>query len=261
MVSDVGKRIAALRKQKGWSQVELAERLNVSDKAVSKWENGGMPSIDLFPQLARVFNVSIDYLMLGDEGYKASEENDVASSAYEECVTHQESSFESKVKMLSVTDMELILSDQRSLYTDEELEIIQERYEDMRQAPEPEDIALGEEKVAVSRLPKRLQCPKCDGINENPDRFCAFCGQDLLEYDYHYEGTEWEPEYRAGCLAYFLAFLIPIAGLIWGLVKKEKSLIIFSSILLAINVLSAFICANIVSELISSLDSIGYYYY
>ena len=34
----VGQTIAALRKKKGWTQVELAEKLQVSDKAVSKWE-------------------------------------------------------------------------------------------------------------------------------------------------------------------------------------------------------------------------------
>ena len=48
-IIDVGKRVAMLRKAKGWSQLELAEKLNVSDKTVSKWENGGMPGIDLFP--------------------------------------------------------------------------------------------------------------------------------------------------------------------------------------------------------------------
>ena len=35
----IGKTIAELRKAKGWTQIELAERLNISDKAVSKWES------------------------------------------------------------------------------------------------------------------------------------------------------------------------------------------------------------------------------
>ena len=42
-IKDVGQRIAKLRKEKGLSQIELAKKLNVSDKTVSKWENGGMP--------------------------------------------------------------------------------------------------------------------------------------------------------------------------------------------------------------------------
>ena len=42
----IGKTIASLRKSKGWTQVELAEKLNVSDKAVSKWESeAGFPEI------------------------------------------------------------------------------------------------------------------------------------------------------------------------------------------------------------------------
>lgn len=62
----IGKTIATLRKSKGWTQVELAERLNVSDKAVSKWESeGGLPEITQFPILAKLFDVSIDYLMTG----------------------------------------------------------------------------------------------------------------------------------------------------------------------------------------------------
>lgn len=66
MVHSIGKTIAELRKAKGWTQIELAEKLQVSDKAVSKWEQeGGVPSIEFFPALAEVFGVTIDYLMTG----------------------------------------------------------------------------------------------------------------------------------------------------------------------------------------------------
>lgn len=62
----IGKTIASLRKSQGWTQVELAEKLNVSDKAVSKWESeAGLPEISQFPILAKLFNVSIDFLMTG----------------------------------------------------------------------------------------------------------------------------------------------------------------------------------------------------
>lgn len=63
---NIGATIAELRKAKGWTQAELAEKLNVSDKAVSKWEqDGGYPSIEFFPLLAELFGVTIDYLMTG----------------------------------------------------------------------------------------------------------------------------------------------------------------------------------------------------
>ena len=62
----VGERIARLRSEKGMTQVELAEKLGVSDKAVSKWELGGCyPDVTMFPLLADIFGVSIDFLMRG----------------------------------------------------------------------------------------------------------------------------------------------------------------------------------------------------
>ena len=67
----IGKTIAELRKAKGWTQVELAEKLQVSDKAISKWEkDNGSPSVEFFPILAELFGVSIDYIMTGKETEK-----------------------------------------------------------------------------------------------------------------------------------------------------------------------------------------------
>lgn len=64
----IGAIIAKLRRQNEWSQAVLAEKLGISDKAVSKWESGrGFPDITLFPIMAELFGVSIDYLMLGEE--------------------------------------------------------------------------------------------------------------------------------------------------------------------------------------------------
>ena len=62
----VGQTIATLRKKMGWTQVELAEKLQVSDKAVSKWEkDDSYPSIEFLPVLASLFGVTIDYLITG----------------------------------------------------------------------------------------------------------------------------------------------------------------------------------------------------
>jgi transcriptional regulator with XRE-family HTH domain len=61
-----GDRIKELRKAKNLTQLELANKLNITDKAVSKWEsNQGDPSIDLLIELSKVFDVSIDYLLTG----------------------------------------------------------------------------------------------------------------------------------------------------------------------------------------------------
>ncbi|MBQ7916560.1 MAG: helix-turn-helix domain-containing protein [Firmicutes bacterium] len=63
----IGRTIGSLRKKMGLTQTELAQRLNVSSKTVSKWENGlGFPEVTQFPALAAVFGVTIDYLMTGE---------------------------------------------------------------------------------------------------------------------------------------------------------------------------------------------------
>ena len=63
----LGKKIARLRKKLGMTQSELAQKLHVSDKAVSKWENGGgYPEISMLPSLSDIFGVSTDYLLKGD---------------------------------------------------------------------------------------------------------------------------------------------------------------------------------------------------
>ncbi len=83
----IGETIAELRKQKGWTQVELAEKLQISDKAVSKWEkDNGAPSIEFFPILAELFCVSIDYIMTG----KVQEKEVVTMSKAELCAKNDD---------------------------------------------------------------------------------------------------------------------------------------------------------------------------
>ena len=62
----LGKRIADLRREKGFKQDELAEKLGISPQAVSKWENDQTcPDISLLPSLAKILGVSIDELLSG----------------------------------------------------------------------------------------------------------------------------------------------------------------------------------------------------
>ncbi len=62
-MNKIGDNIKLLRKAKGVTQEELAEAVHVSFQAVSKWENGGAPDIDILSGLATYFGVSIDELM------------------------------------------------------------------------------------------------------------------------------------------------------------------------------------------------------
>ena len=62
----LGKRIQALRKKKGISQEQLAEKLNISRQAVSKWETDeSLPDTDKIILLSRIFDVTTDYLLCG----------------------------------------------------------------------------------------------------------------------------------------------------------------------------------------------------
>ncbi len=55
--------IAKYRKQMGMTQIDLSEKINYSDKSISKWERGdGIPDVPTLVQLAETFGVSVDSL-------------------------------------------------------------------------------------------------------------------------------------------------------------------------------------------------------
>ena len=63
----MGNLIAALRKANGMTQKDLAERLNVSDKSVSRWErDDGAPDLSLIPVIAEIFDITCDELLRGE---------------------------------------------------------------------------------------------------------------------------------------------------------------------------------------------------
>ena len=64
----LSERVTALRKQAGWSQEELAQRLDVSRQAVSKWESGQViPEVEKIVELSKAFDVTVDYLLKPSE--------------------------------------------------------------------------------------------------------------------------------------------------------------------------------------------------
>lgn len=77
----IGKFISSLRKEKGYTQEQLAEKLNISNKSISRWENGNtMPDLSLIPKLCEILGISINELLSGeriesDEYQKRFEEN------------------------------------------------------------------------------------------------------------------------------------------------------------------------------------------
>lgn len=68
MEMTIGNRIAALRREKNLKQDDLAQMLEVSPQAVSKWENDQTcPDISLLPKLAKILGVSVDELLSGKQ--------------------------------------------------------------------------------------------------------------------------------------------------------------------------------------------------
>ena len=63
----IGKKLLYLRKKNKLTQAELAEKLNYSDKAISKWEKGeSLPPVEVFYNISKFYGVSLDYI-IGDE--------------------------------------------------------------------------------------------------------------------------------------------------------------------------------------------------
>ena len=81
----IGKFIAALRKEKGLTQEQLGETLGVTNKTISRWENGNyMPDVEMLLLLSEKFGVSINELisgerLLAEDFKKAADSNLVAA--------------------------------------------------------------------------------------------------------------------------------------------------------------------------------------
>ena len=86
----IGKFISACRKEKGLTQMQLAEKLNITNRAVSKWETGkSMPDVSLMLDLCNILDITVNELLSGEriimEDYqKRAEENLIELQAKKE---------------------------------------------------------------------------------------------------------------------------------------------------------------------------------
>lgn len=66
----IGNNLSELRKRRGLTQLELAEKFNYTDRAVSKWENGDtLPDVEILYNLCEFYGVTLDYLTLEHTNY------------------------------------------------------------------------------------------------------------------------------------------------------------------------------------------------
>ncbi len=86
----IGKRIEALRKEKGWTQQTLGDRANISREQISRYEHGkSIPDFQTTIRIAEALEVSIDSLLRGPDSEKEITEEDIrfALSGGEEPIT------------------------------------------------------------------------------------------------------------------------------------------------------------------------------
>ncbi len=93
----IGKFIATLRKEQSMTQKELAQKLGVSDKTVSKWETGrGLPEISIMQSLCETLDVSINELLSGEKldvsSYREKAEENISTlmkrRSYKKLILH-----------------------------------------------------------------------------------------------------------------------------------------------------------------------------
>lgn len=76
-MENFGERIAKLRKEKGYTQNQLADKIGVSNKSVSRWEtNEGFPDITILVPLADALGVSVDVLLRDQGGFRDIQKKD-----------------------------------------------------------------------------------------------------------------------------------------------------------------------------------------
>ena len=81
--SIVAKNISELRQSNNMTQLELAEKINYSDKAISKWERAeSSPDISVLVDIAAVFGVTVDYLVKADHTETPVKESEVTKRQY-----------------------------------------------------------------------------------------------------------------------------------------------------------------------------------
>ena len=97
-VEKTGKLIAMMRREKGLTQTKLADMLGVTDKSVSKWENGVcLPDVSLYKKICDILGITLNEFFAGE---KISDENykEVANENLFKALEESKFSFEEKLK-------------------------------------------------------------------------------------------------------------------------------------------------------------------
>ena len=113
----LGEHIAKLRRERHMTQTELADRLYITEKAVSKWECGnGFPDLDNIGKLASFFDISIDELLSEEQILQLQEGNSPLINCYEDIVVYSSYMDSPLINRLTVKYMDTITQFEEILY-------------------------------------------------------------------------------------------------------------------------------------------------
>ncbi len=182
--------IRQLREKRWLTQAELAERLNVSDKTVSKWETGrGYPDITLLEPIAEVFGISLTELLAGDPVSNGNVSANMLRSVFYVCpvcgnVIHSMGSAEIHCHGVRLTPCEAERSDEdhKILIEGAEDEYYVQIEHEMTKRHHISFIAgLSTDKLQLVKLYPEWNAEarlKMDGV----ERICCYCNRDGLFY-------------------------------------------------------------------------------
>ena len=106
----IGKFIATCRKENGYTQASLAEKLGITDRAISKWENGkSMPDASIMLELCELLKINVNELLIGEhiimDNYKS-----VAEKQLVELKTQEEKANKKVIYVVIVLLIMLVFS-------------------------------------------------------------------------------------------------------------------------------------------------------
>lgn len=80
----IGRFVSQCRKEQGLTQEQLAEKLHITNKAISKWETGkGMPDSSIMLELCRILKISVNELLSGEKNQEEGSANEVIIDSIE----------------------------------------------------------------------------------------------------------------------------------------------------------------------------------
>ena len=127
-------------------------------------------------------------------------------------------SFADEIKSYTDEELDLIISTQKDLYSEEEMAQLQALLNERKRIKREEY-----EAKVLARLPETINCEKCDGPNPFSNKVCDFCNHKLEKAKYYTdEYYEWQEENEepedSYTFHYVISFIIPLIGFIVGAV-------------------------------------------